>query len=92
MTDEIIELRKHYRNVFGNSSGKVVFHDMMLRAGFFDDIHPDDKEAVGRRNFMAETMKIIGAYGEDPMAVTKAVCDVLLSQPIQITKGDEDNA
>ncbi len=88
---EIIELRQHYKNAFSGSSGQVVFHDMMLRAGIFDsDIAEDKAEAEGRRNFMVETIKIIGAYGENPEAVSKAVCDALLQQPIKIAREEEE--
>ncbi len=81
-----LEIRQHYRNAFSGSSGKVVFHDLMLRAGFFDE----GAEFNDRRNMMVEIIKILGAFSEDPITASKAMCDALLSQPISRSTPEEE--
>ncbi|MFZ2937665.1 MAG: hypothetical protein WA066_03050 [Candidatus Omnitrophota bacterium] len=78
----IVELRQHYKNVFSSSSGKIVFHDMLKRSFFFnDDLTPDLTDALGRRNFMAETLEILGV-ADNPYMTSSAIAEALLNLPI----------
>jgi hypothetical protein len=88
---EILELRTHYRNIFQSPSGSLVFNDMVIRSGFFDELSSANPEAMGARNFMLEIIKILGAWSVDPLTVSNAVSDALLRQPIQTVKKDEED-
>lgn len=83
LEQDILELRQHYRNTFDSPSGRVVFHDLLLRSSFFDRIEPDDKESIGIRNMMLDVIKILGAYGENPKRVSEAIATALFQQPIK---------
>ena len=87
---EILELRTHYRNVFDSSSGRVVFHDLLVRSNFFDAISHEDPETLGKRNMMMEVIKILGAYAENPERVSEAIATAILQQPISEVKREED--
>lgn len=86
MTDDerkqVLELRQAYRNVFSGSGGKIVFHDMLKRSFFFnDDLTPDMTDALGRRNFMAETLEILGC-ADIPEATSFAIAEAILNLPM----------
>lgn len=91
MTDEekdIIAMRQHLRNTFDNASGKVVWHSLMAKSGFFDNIKTDDVEMIGRSNMMKEYVRLI-AYTADPAEISEAFLQSLLKQPV-ITESEEE--
>lgn len=84
MTDEekdIVTMRQHLRNTFDSPSGKVVWHSLMAKSGFFDNIKSDDAEMIGRSNMMKEYIRLI-AYTADPAEISEAFLQALLKQPV----------
>lgn len=83
---KILNLRKHYRNVFTGSSGNIVFHDLLTRCYFFnDDATPEAWEMIARRNFIMELLEILGC-ADDPELTAKAILDSIIKLPM--TKKD----
>ena len=88
---QIIELRQHYRNVFSNSSGKIVMLDMMRRCYFFnDDLSEDIPGAIGKHNFIIETLDILGK-ADDPSASAEAIGLGVINALLNIPIVDRDN-
>lgn len=80
MNNDIEEIRQHYRNTFDTPSGRIVFHDILSRGGFFSANLAN--EDIGRHSLVMEIIEIISAFSNNPHAVSMAIADALIKQPL----------